>query len=215
MPVMRASEAVGRFATHASRVVGADSVPCAAEPPVASGSGPIFRPAEAIHGASSMDLRMRRQLWWLSLVIPVLCSAVVASSLLLGGPAAVRTLLAGGMIANAAYGAGMAWLARRARLTARTTAIAWFVIAAGGCTMILYYGALSPVGPMVAVLAVFFAGMRIARAVAIAVYLMFAAFHAALVGLIAAGALPDRGVLAAVAGGGPGTLAVTELMIQL
>jgi hypothetical protein len=215
MPAMRPSEPVARFATHGSTVVGADSVPAPAEPPVASGSGPNFRPAEPLHGASSMDLCMRRQLWWLSLAIPVLCIAVVASSLRLGGPTSVRYLLIGGMIGNAAYGSWMAWLARRARLTARTTAIGWFVIAAGGCTMILYYGALSPVGLMVAVLAVFFAGMRIARPVAATVYLMFAAFHAALVGAIAAGALPDRGVLAAAAGGGPRTLASAEPLIQL
>jgi hypothetical protein len=212
---MRSSEPVARFATHASTVVGADSVPAAAEPPVAMGSGPIFCPAEAIHGPSSMDLRMRRQLWWLALVIPVLCIAVVASSLLLGGAASARHLLIGGMAANAAYGAGMAWLARRARLTVRITAIGWFLVGAGGCTMILYYGALSPVGLMVAVLAVFFAGMRIPRAVAASVYLIFAVFHAALVGLIAAGALPDRGVLAAASAGGPARLVVTELLIQL
>jgi hypothetical protein len=212
---MRPSEPVARFATHASTVVGSDSVPSPAEPPVASGSGPVFCPAEPILGPSSMDVRMRRQLWWLPLVIPVLCIAVATSSLLLGGAAPARHLLMAGMIANAACGSGMAWLARRARLTARITAIGWLVISAGGCTTILYYGALSPVGLMVAVLAVFFAGMRIARAVAVMVYLILAVFHAALIGWIAAGAVPDLGVLAAAADGPPGRLVVTELLIQL
>ncbi len=211
---MRPSEPVARFATHASTVVGSESVPSPPEPPVASGSGPIFRPAEPIHGPSSMDGRMRRQLWWLSLVIPVLCIAVVASSLLLGGSALARHLLIGGMIVNAACGSWMAWLARRARLTARITAGGWFLISAGGCTMILYYGLFSPVGLMVAVLAVFFAGMRVARAVAVVVYLIFAVVHATLVGLLAAGGLPEVGVVP-VAGDEPGQRVVTELLIQL
>src|SRR3954469_8875611 len=87
------SEPVARFATHASTLVGSETVPTAAEPPIASGSGPLFRPAEPIHGPSLMDLRVRRQLWWLSLVIPALCVAVVASSALLDGPAVTRRLL--------------------------------------------------------------------------------------------------------------------------
>jgi hypothetical protein len=209
------SEPVARFATHASTVVGAESAPAPAEPPVAAGSVATFHPAAPIHGPSSMDHRMRRQLWWLSFVIPVLCVAVVTSSALLGGPALARRLLVAGMIANATCGSWMGWTARRARLTARTTAIAWFVITAGSCTVILYYGMLSPVGLMVAVLAVFFVGMRSERAIAGMVYLMFAAFHATLVGLLAAGRLPELGVLPVAAGGDPGKLVVTELLIQL
>src|SRR5689334_7200508 len=91
IPAM-SSEPVARFATHASTLVGAESAPARLEPPVASGSGALFRPAEAIHGPSSMDLRMRRDLWWLSLVIPVLCAAIVTSSLQLGGAAPARRL---------------------------------------------------------------------------------------------------------------------------
>jgi hypothetical protein len=212
---MRPSEPVARFATHASTLVGSESVPSPAEPPIASGSGPLFRPAEPIHGPSSMDLRVRQQLWWLSLVIPALCVAVVASSVLLGGPAVTRRLLFAGMIASATCGSWMAWMARRGRLTATTTAIGWFILTAGSCSAILYYGALSPVGLMIAVLAVFFVGMRGPRGAAAMVYLMFAVFHAALVGLLAAGGLPELGVLPVAAGGDPGKLAVTELLIQL
>jgi serine/threonine-protein kinase len=208
------SEPVARFATHASTVVGAESAPAPAEPPAAAGSGPLFRPAEAIHGPSSMDLRMRRDLWWLSLVTPVLCVAVVTSSFLLGGASPARRLLVAGMITNAACGSWVAWMARRARLTARTTAAAWLLLAAGGCTAILYYGVMSPVGLMLAVLVVFFVGVRGKRPVAVMVYLVFAVFHAALVGLLAAGAAPALGVLP-VAAGEPGTLVVTELLIQL
>jgi len=212
---MRPSEPVARFATHASTVVGSESALSDAEPSIASGSGPLFRPAEPIHGPSSMDVRMRQQLWWLSLVIPVLCVAVVISSVLLGGPALARELLVAGMTASAACGSWMAWRARRARLTARATAVGWFILTAGGCSEILYYGALSPVGLMLAVLAVFFIGMRGQRAVAVMVYLMFAVFHAALVGLLAAGDLPELGVLPAAAGADPAKLVVTELLIQL
>ncbi|HEX3479912.1 MAG TPA: serine/threonine-protein kinase [Kofleriaceae bacterium] len=210
------SEPVARFATHASTVVGAESAPAPApaEPPVAAGSGPLFRPAEAIHGPSSMDRRMRRDLWWLSLVIPVLCAAVVASSFLLGGASPARRLLVAGMIANATCGSWMAWMARRARLTARTTASAWFILTAGSCSAILYYGVVSPVGLMLAVLAVFFVGVRGQRIVAVMVYGMFAGFHAALVGLIAARGVPALGVLPDAASG-PGELVVTELLIQL
>lgn len=209
------SEPVARFATHASTVVGADSTPAPAQPPVASGSGATFLPAAAIHGPSSMDFRMRRQLWWLSLVIPALCVAVVTSSVLLGGAALPRRLLVAGMSGNAACGTWMAWMARRAQLTARTSAFAWFILTAGSCTAILYYGMLSPVGLMVAVLAVFFVGMRGARPIAVMVYLMFAVFHAALVGLLAAGRLPELGALPVATGGDAAQLVVTELLIQL
>jgi hypothetical protein len=161
-----------------------------------------------------MDGRIRRQLWWLSLVIPVLCVAVVASSVVLGGPALTRRLLVAGMLASAAYGSWMAWLARRARLTASATAIGWVILTAGSCSAILYFGALAPVGLMIAVLAVFFIGMRGQRSVGVVVYLMFAVFHAALVGLLVAGGRPELGVLP-VAAGTPGQLVVTELVIQL
>ena len=57
--------------------------------------------------------------------------------------------------------------------------------------------------------------MRGERGVAVMVYLMFAAFHAALVGLLAAGSLPVLGVLPVAAGGEPARLAVTEPLIQL
>jgi hypothetical protein len=208
-------EPVARFATHTSTVVGAESAPTPAEPPVAAGSGPIFRPAAAIHGPASMDHHMRRDLWWLSFVIPALCVAVVTSSVLLGGAGTARRLLVAGMIASATCGSWMGWMARRAQLTARTTAIGWFVITAGSCTVILYYGVRSPVGLMVAVLAVCFVGMRATRAVAVMVYLVFAVFHATLVGLVAAGAVPELGVLPIAVGGGAAELVVTELLIQL
>src|SRR4051812_23068668 len=137
---MRPSEPVARFATHASTVVGSESALSDPEPSIASGSGPLFRPAEPIHGPSSMDVRMRQQLWWLSLVIPVLCIAVVISSVLLGGPALARELLVAGMTASAACGSWMAWRARCARLTARATAVGWFILTAGGCSAIIYHG---------------------------------------------------------------------------
>jgi hypothetical protein len=208
------SEPVARFATHTSTVVGSENIPPSPDPPIASGSGPIFRAPEAEPGPS-MDLRVRRQLWWLSLVIPVLCVAVLGSIGMLGGAALARRLLIAGMIANATCGVWMGWLARRARLTARASAMGWFIISAGSCSAIFYYGMFSPVGLMVAVLAVFFAGTRIERTVAVMVYLIFAVFHAALVGVLAAGGLPEVGVLPLVAGGEPGKLFVTELLIQL
>src|SRR5262245_41069362 len=165
-----------------------DPAPIGTDPAIVLPSSDITRDFESeVARRSSMDLHLRRQLWWLSSVTLVLCIAALASVGVLGGEAWVQRLFVGGMLANFAAGMWMGWMARTQRMTVKNTTIAWFVITSGACTAILYFGLLSPVGLMAAVFIVFFVGTRDERSVVAMVYLLFALFHAALMALVIAG----------------------------
>ena len=147
-------------------------------------------------------------------MILVLCAAAASSTRTLGGTALARRLFVAGLIVNVAVGVWMGWTARTAQMTAKQAALAWFIISGGACTAIVFYGAFSPVGLMVAVFAVFFVGMRGERTVAIMVYAILASFHAALVTALAGGRFRELGVLPYAASDGR-DVAVTELLIEL
>jgi serine/threonine protein kinase len=201
-------------ATHDATLV--DPAPGGAEPSLGSGSSVAIRDFESeVERRTSIDLHLRRQLWWLSSVTLVLCVASVASIALLGGSALVGRLFLGGMLLNIGTGLWMGWMARTQRMTVKNTTLAWFIITTtGGWTAILYFGPLSPPGMMTAVFITFFVGTRDERRVVTMVYLLFAVFHAALVGAMIGGVLDDPGAIT-VARAGTLELLVVEGLIQL
>jgi serine/threonine-protein kinase len=99
-------------------------------------------------------------------------------------------------------------------MTVKNTTIAWFIISVGGCATIAYFGLFSAVGLMAAVFITFFVGTRDVRSVVVMVYVIFAAFHAALVGLVIAGRFDDPGVLT-FSEGSTGKLLAIEALVQL
>ena len=168
---------------------------------------------------SSIDLHLRRQLWWLSSVTLVLCMSAVGSIFVLGGGDVVRRLFMASMLMNIGTGVWMGWMARTQRMTVKNTTIAWFIISTGGCATIAYFGLFSAVGLMAAVFIVFFVGTRDERSVVVMVYAIFALFHAVLAGLVIAGRFDDTGVLTviprAASGGSALQLFVVEALVQL
>ena len=192
-----------------------DPSPSGAHPSLASGSVAVRDLGSEVERRTSIDLHLRRQLWWLSRVTLVLCVAAVASIAVLGGNALVGRLFLGGMLLNIGTGLWMGWMARTQRMTVKNTTIAWFIITTtGGWTAILYFGPMSPVGLMVAVFVTFFVGTRDERRVVTMVYLLFAVFHAALVAAMIAGVLDPGGALP-VARAVTLELIVVEALIQL
>jgi serine/threonine-protein kinase len=204
------------FATHISTIV-EKVIAAPMQPPVVlPRSTATFRSPEAEPSwRSSVDLHLRQRLWWLASLVLVICGAFVASSRVLGGPAAIQHLLIAGMIVTVGSGAWMGWLTRTRRMTLKTSAIAWFIVASTGvCTSILYFGAFSPVGMAIAVFVVFFIGTNDELTVVLIVYLTIALFHAALAGAIVGGELGEPGV-AALAEPTRFRLLVTEGLLQL
>jgi len=208
-----AKDPTGSAASHDATVV--DPAPSGAHPSLASGSLAVRDLASEADRRTSIDLHLRRQLWWLSSVTLLLCVSAVASIALLGGNALVGRLFLGGMLLNIGTGVWMGWMARTQRMNVKNTTIAWFIITTtGGWTAILYFGVMSPAGLMAAVFITFFVGTRDERRVVVMVYLLFAVFHAALVAAMIAGVLDDPGALT-VARASTLKLIVVEGMIQL
>src|SRR5262245_40542512 len=165
-----ARDPTGSAANHDATVV--DPAPSGAGPSLAAGSLPVRNLESEAERRTSIDLHLRRQLWWLSSVTLVLCIAAVTSIALLGGNALVGRLFLGGMLLNIGTGLWMGWMARTQRMTVKNTTIAWFIITTtGGWTAILYFGLLSPAGLMAAVFITFFVGTRDGRRVVVMVYL--------------------------------------------
>ncbi len=197
---------------HASTIV--DPSPTGTAPSIALRSSTIRDLDSEVDRRSSIDLHLRRQLWWLSSVTLVLCIAAVMSIGVLGGGTVVQRLFMASMVVNIGAGLWMGWMARTQRMTVKNTTIAWFIISTGGCATIAYFGLFSAIGLMAAVFIVFFVGTRDVRSVVGMVYVIFAVFHAALVGLVIAGRFEDPGVLT-FTDVSTGKLLVIEGLVQL
>jgi serine/threonine-protein kinase len=208
------ADALADSAIHGTTVVDPGIAASSPDPSIAPWTEATFRDLASESRQTPMDLRLRRRLWWLSSMTLVLSAAAMASTLVMGGSALIQRVFLAGMGATAAAGVGMGWMARTRRMTVRRTTIAWFIVAMGGCSTMLYYGLFSPVGLMVAVFVVFFVGTRDERPVVVMVYVLFAAFHVALVGVLAGVGVPDLGALP-FSDGEIAKLAVTETLIQL
>lgn len=214
MPAMGSSaDAIADSATHGTTVVD-PGIPASFPEPIAPWTDATFRELASESRQTPMDLRLRRRLWWLASMTLVLSLSAMASTLVMGGSALVQRIFLAGMGATAVAGVWMGWMGRTKRMTVRKTGTAWFIFGIGACSTMLYYGMFSPVGLMVAVFIVFFAGMRDERVVVGMVYVLFAVFHVALVGVLAAGLSPDLGAIP-FGRGELGKLAVTEVLIQL
>jgi serine/threonine-protein kinase len=214
--------------TRAGSIEGVDDIAHTIVDPVPPGTNPsLSLPSSTTmrdlsseaERRSSIDLHLRRQLWWLSSVTLVLCMSAVGSIFVLGGGDVVRRLFMASMLMNIGAGVWMGWMARTQRMTVKNTTIAWLIISTGGCATIAYFGLFSAVGLMAAVFIVFFVGTRDERRVVVMVYAVFALFHAVLAGLVIAGRFDDPGVLAflprATAGGSAIRLFVVEALVQL
>jgi eukaryotic-like serine/threonine-protein kinase len=214
--------------TRAGSIEGADDIAHTIVDPVPAGTNPsLSLPSSTTmrdlsseaERRSSIDLHLRRQLWWLSSVTLVLCMSAVGSIFVLGGGDVVRRLFMASMLMNIGTGVWMGWMARTQRMTVKNTTIAWFIISTGGCATIAYFGLFSAVGLMAAVFIVFFVGTRDERRVVVMVYAIFALFHAVLAGLVIAGRFDDTGVLTFIPRAAPGgsalQLFVVEALVQL
>jgi len=216
------ADADAELSTRPSTVVSSamatmvDAVPGAAfaEPPVALGSWATFRDLQSESKQTPIDLHLRKRLWWLSSITLVLCLTALASTSVMGGSPLIKRVFLVSMVIEVGCGLWMGWLARTKRMTPTNTTIAWFIIATGVCSAILYYGLFSPQGLMLAVFVVFFVGTRDRTAVVVMVHLIVASFHLAAVVARAAGAVPALGALP-FADGELGKLVFTELIVQL
>jgi serine/threonine protein kinase len=198
---------------HGTTVI--DPAPCGTNPSITLPSSTTMRDLDSeVERRSSIDLHLRQQLWWLSSVTLVLCISAVASIGILGGGALVQRLFMASMVVNIGTGVWMGWMARTQRMTVKNTTIAWFILSLGGCATIAYFGLFSAVGLMAAVFITFFVGTRDVRSVVVMVYVIFAAFHAGLVGLVIAGRFDDPGVLT-FSEVSIGKLLVIEALVQL
>jgi len=209
--------------TRAGSVEGADDIVHTIVDPAPPGTNPsLSLPSSTTmrdlsseaERRSSIDLHLRRQLWWLSSVTLVLCMSAVGSIFVLGGGDLVRRLFMASMLMNIATGVWMGWMARTQRMTLRNTTIAWLIISTGGCATIAYFGVFSAVGLMAAVFIVFFVGTRDERSVVVMVYAIFALFHAVLAGLVIGGRFDDTGVLALLPRAAPGGSALPLFVVR-
>jgi serine/threonine-protein kinase len=184
------------------------------DPPAATSSWATFRDLQSEAKQPPIDLHLRRRLWWLSSVTVLLCMTAIASVTVMDGGTLVKRVFLAGMVTDAACGVWMGWMARTKRMTPANTTVAWLIIAVGVCSAILYYGAYSPLGLMIAVFAVFFVGTRDRPALVVMVYVILAVFHLALVVALVTGDVPALGALP-FAEVEHGKLVFTELLVQL